>query len=113
MFKIQKQNLFDIDNIFETLRDKFKTFEKEKKRIKNQFIDKRIEYDDLIKLNEICRFERVFNFDSNKNSNNIDNDEKKLVDNDSIVTNFVNFSKKKRTNKHSDFDKFTNDVNFD
>ena len=61
----------------------------------NQFIDKRIEYDDLIKLNEIRRFERVFNFDSNKNSNNIDNNEKKFVVNNSIVTNFVKFLKKK------------------
>ena len=63
--------------------------------MKNQFIDKRIEYDDLIKLNEIRCFERVFNFNSNENSNNIDDDEKKFVDNDSIVTNFVKFSKKK------------------
>ena len=79
----------------------------------NQLVDKRIEYDDLIKLNEIRRFERVFNFDSNENSNNIDDDEKKFVVDDSIVTNFVKFSKKKRTSKHSNFDKFTNDLNSD
>ena len=80
----------------------------------NQFIDKRVKFDDLIKLNEICRFKRVFNFDSNKNQINIDNDEKKFVFNDLIVINFVKFSKKKkRTNKHSNFDKFTNDMNFD
>ena len=63
--------------------------------MKNQRIDKRIEYNNLIKLNEIRRFKRVFNFDSNENSNNIDDNEKKFVDNDLIVTNFVKFSKKK------------------
>ena len=84
-----------------------------KKQIIIQFIDKRIEYDDLMKSNKICRFERVFNFDSNENSNNIDDNEKKFVDDDSIVTNFVKFLKKKRTNKYSNFDKFTNDINFD
>ena len=44
----------------------------------NQLIDKRIEYDDLMKMNENFRFEReferdferVFNFDENKNQNN-------------------------------------------
>ena len=44
MYKNQKQNLFDIDNFFEKIRDKFK-----KKRIKIKFIDQRIEYDNLIK----------------------------------------------------------------
>ena len=78
-----------------------------------QFIDKRIEYDDLIKLHEIRRLKRIFNFDSNENSNNIDENEKKFVDDDFVVSNFAKSSKKKRSNKHSNFDKFTNNVNFD
>ena len=113
IYKIQKQNLLEIDNIFEKIFDKFKTSKNEKildkfKTSKNekknkiiiQFVDKRVEYDDLIKSNKIRRFERVFNFDSNDNLNNIDDDEKKSVNDDSIVTTFVKFSKKKHTNKH-------------
>ena len=48
MYKNQKQNLFDIDNTLEKIRDKLKKIEKEKKRIKIQFIDKRIEYEDVM-----------------------------------------------------------------
>ena len=119
MYKNQKQNLFDIDNTFDKIRDKFKKIEKEKKRIKIQLIDKRIEYDDLTKRYEILNSKRSFHHfdeddrdDTNKDQNNIDDNEKKFVNDDSIV-NSVKFSKKKRTNKHSNSNKFTNDVNFE
>ena len=117
MYKNQKQNLFDIDNTLEKIHDKFKKIEKEKKRIKIQFIDKRIEYDDLTKKYETFNSKRAFHHfdednrdDTNENQNNIDDNEKKFVIDDSIV-NSVKFSKKKRTNKHSNSNKFTNDVN--
>ena len=84
-----------------------------------QFIDKRIEYDDLTKRYETFNSKRVFHHfnennrdDTNENQDNIDDNEKKFVIDDSIV-NFVKFSKKKRTNKHSNSNKFTNDVNFE
>ena len=48
-----------------------------------------------MKLNEIRRFKRIFNFDSNENSNNVDKNEKKFVDNDFVVSNFIKLSKKK------------------
>ena len=48
-----------------------------------------------MKLNETRRFERIFNFDSNENSNNIDKNEKKFVDDNFVVSNFVKSSKKK------------------
>ena len=121
LFKIQKQNLFDIDNIFDEIRDKFKTIERKKKRIMNQLIDKRIEYNNLMKMNKNFRFEReskrdferVFNVDNDENQDNIDENSQEFVDDDFVVTNFVKSSKKKRTNKHSNLDKFTNNVNFD
>ena len=119
MYKDQKQNLFDIDNTFEKIRDKFKKIEKEKKRVKIQLIDKRIEYDDLTKKYEIFSSRRVSHHfdendrdDTNENQDNIDDNEKKFVVDDSIV-NSVKFSKKKRTDKHSNSNKFTNDVNFE
>ena len=117
MYKNQKQNLFDIDNTFEKIRDKFKKIEKEKKRIKTQLIDKRIEYDDLTKKYETLDSKRAFHHfdedsrdDTNEDQDNIDDNQKKFVVDDSIV-NSVKFSKKKRTDKHSNSNKFTNDVN--
>ena len=117
MYKDQKQNLFDIDNTLEKIRDKLKKIEKEKKRIKIQLIDKRIEYDDLTKKYEAFDSRRAFHHsdensrdDTNEDQDNIDDNEKKLVVDDSIVSS-VKSSKKKRTDKHSDSNKFTNDVN--
>ena len=66
MYKNQKQNLFDIDNTLEKIRDKFKKIEQEKKRVKIQLIDKRIEYDDLTKRYEILNSKRAsHHFDEN------------------------------------------------
>ena len=117
MYKDQKQNLFDIDNTFEKIRDKLKKIEKEKKRIKTQLINKRIEYDDLTKRYETLSSRRASHHsdeddrdDTNEDQDNIDDNEKKLVIDDSIVSS-VKFSKKKRTDKHSNSNKFTNDVN--
>ena len=113
LFKTQKKNLFDIGNILEQIRDRLKTSEKEKKRVMSQLVDKRIEYDDLIKLNETRRSGRAFNFDSDEDSGNIGDGEKGSVVGGSIATSFIKFSKKKRTGKHPNPDKFTDDVNSD
>ena len=92
IFKQQQQNLFDIDNIFDAFCIKFKTIEKEKKQIKKQLINKRIEYDDFLKKHEILQTkQRSHHFvDTNDNRNNFENNENELE-----IDNSIKFSKKK------------------
>ena len=113
LFKAQRKNLFDTDNTLEQIRGRLKASEKEKKRVMGQLIDKRIEYDDLIKLNETRRSGRASNPGSGGGPGNTGDGEEEPVDGGSVATSSAKSSKKKRTGKHPDPDKFTDGVDPD
>ena len=109
IFKQQQQSLFDTDNIFDAFRVKFKAIEKERKQVKKRFINKRIEYDDFLKKHEILQTKQKFHHfvDTNDDRDNFENNE-----NEFEIDNSIKFSKKKkRSIKHSNSEKFIDDVN--
>ena len=109
IFKQQQQSLFDTDNTLDALRVKFKTIEKEREQIKKQFINKRIEYDDLLKQHEIFQTEQKshHSVDTNDDRDNSENNENEFETDSSIKSS----KKKKRSAKHSDSEKLIDDVN--